>query len=196
MKQLVLILLSCIIIGLFANWRTNHKTALNIEQATLNVLLQQLGEHEPRHQLTNTSPVLIQKGLELVTQGRTRHLGKKSKSISKHFTCTSCHNLRKETEDLRLANSPSERLAYSYKNNVPFLQGSSFFGIVNRETWYNNDYKKKYGSLVDSARHDLGASIQLCAQECSQGRVLDEWEEEAILAYLWSIEIIDPCIYQ
>jgi len=41
--------------------------------------------------------------------------------------------------------------------------------------------------LVKPARNDLRKAIQLCAVECSQGRALEDWEMESVLAYLWTI---------
>ena len=38
---------------------------------------------------------------------------------------------------------------------IPFLQGTALYGAVNRTSFYNGDYEKKYGSLVSKARNDL-----------------------------------------
>ena len=48
-------------------------------------------------------------------------------------------------------------------------RGTTFYGITNRETWYNDDYYKKYGDLVKPANENLVEAVQLCAMECSQG---------------------------
>ena len=72
---------------------------------------------------------------------------------------------------------------------MPFLQGSPLYGIVNRRSFYNGDYDKKYGDLVKPTRHNLREAIQLCAIECSQGRKLKDFEMESILAYLWTIDL-------
>lgn len=61
------------------------------------------------------------------------------------------------------------------------------YGIVNREHWYNDDYQLKYGDLVLPSRDTLLNAIHLCSVECSQGRALDTWELEAVMAYLYSI---------
>jgi len=60
---------------------------------------------------------------------------------------------------------------------------------VNRESFYNDDYYKKYGDLVLPARNDIREAIQLCAVECAQGRELKDWELESVLAYLWTIDL-------
>jgi len=114
--------------------------------------------------------------------------GGKTKKQSKHFVCTSCHNVAKEDPDLSVSD-PQARLIYTNERGLPFLQGTTMYGAVNRSTYYNGDYKKKYGDLVESARYDIRSAIQLCATECAQGRELKDWELESILAYLWTLEL-------
>ena len=72
---------------------------------------------------------------------------------------------------------------------MKFLQGTTFFGIANRESWYNDDYYLKYGDLVKPANKSLAEATQLCAKVCSSGRYLEDWELEAILAYYWQNQI-------
>ena len=128
-------------------------------------------------------------GEEIIKYGFTnRPGGRKTKKQSKHFVCTSCHNL--EREDPNLSNvDPQGRLEYTHKNGLPFLQGTTLWGAVNRESFYNDDYEKKYGKLVEKARNDIRGAIQLCAVECAQGRKLKKWEIESILAYMWTLEL-------
>lgn len=146
-----------------------------------------LGEPKPDHYVENMTPEMIQRGKELIELGRTTTPdGKKSKYLSKFFKCTSCHNTVREDPDLKIVD-PDMRLAYAEEMDISYLQGSTFYGIVNRETWYNDDYVKKYGDLVKPARNSLKESIKLCAVECSQGRQVEDWEMDAILAYFWSI---------
>lgn len=114
--------------------------------------------------------------------------GKKTKKQSKHFVCTSCHNTVKEDPNLAVSD-PQARLIYAEKAGIPFLQGTTMYGAVNRQTYYNGDYYKKYGDLVEGARHDVRGAIQLCATECAQGRALKDWELESILAYMWTLEL-------
>ena len=66
---------------------------------------------------------------------------------------------------------------------------TTLYGTVDRESWFNDDYVKKYGEFVQPANEKLSEALQLCSTECSQGRVLEEWELEAYLAYLWSIAL-------
>ena len=114
--------------------------------------------------------------------------GKKSKYISRFYTCTSCHSPVKE-DPIVSSFDPQVRLDYAEKNGLKFLQGSTFYGIANRESWYNDDYEKKYGDLVKPARNSLAESTQLCAKICSSGRYLEDWELEAILAYFWNNQL-------
>ena len=147
-----------------------------------------LGEPKPAHFVAHTIEV-AKRGEELVKLGRTTDpSGKTSPYISKFYSCTSCHNVVREDSDLTLVDQDA-RLYYAMENEIPYLQGSTFWGMVNRETWYNDDYVLKYGDLVKKAEHSLEESIQLCAQVCSQGRKLESWEMESILAYLWSLQM-------
>lgn len=138
----------------------------------------------------NISGVSAEIGRSLVHEGfALKENGKKTKKQSKHFVCTSCHNTVKEDPDLTLSD-PQARLDYTTKVGIPFLQGTTLYGAVNRETYYNGDYDKKYGDLVKPARNDIRGAIQLCAVECAQGRKLKDWELESVLAYLWEIELV------
>lgn len=159
-------------------------------EAGLNSVLSALGETVPDHVLSNPTEAQIQMGHDLIFEGKVQNPpeGKASRFISPYFSCTSCHNSVRETSDLNQAD-PEDRLAYAQKHDLPFLQGSTFWGIVNRRTWYNDDYVLKYGELVVQAKNSLRESTQLCAEVCSQGRTLDEWELDAILAYYSTLEI-------
>ena len=114
--------------------------------------------------------------------------GGKTKIQSKHFVCTSCHNVKREDPDLSISD-PQARLNYTNEKGLPFLPGTTLYGAVNRTSFYNGDYEKKYGDLVKPARNNIREAIQLCAVECSQGRKLEPWELESVLAYLWTIEL-------
>ena len=149
-----------------------------------------LGHETAKHDLSNKNDAqLIASGENIVKHGRSLdENGCQSKYVSKFFMCTSCHNLEREDPNLTLIDA-EERLTYAIENKMPYLQGSTMWGIVNRETWYNDDYVKKYGSLVEVAKNDLGESIQLCATECAQGRRLNDKELESVTAYLWTLQI-------
>lgn len=152
-------------------------------------LLHGLGEDYPEHYLPERNEGMVRMGEELVKKGRTVGPdGKMTRYVSRYFVCTSCHNLEREDPDLRV-HDPETRLSYAEKMGLPFLQGTTFWGIVNRERWYNDDYVKKYGASLEVASKDLRESIKLCAVECSQGRALEDWETEAMLAYMWTLEL-------
>jgi len=153
-------------------------------------ILEDLGDEKspnyPNKLLVGSSAEI---GESIVVTGKSRRLsGGKTMKQSKHFVCTSCHNIEQESAYLNTID-PQERLEYTAEKGLPFLQGSPLFGIVNRTEFYNNDYEKKYGDLVYPARKNIREAIQLCAVQCSQGRALKDWEIESILEYLWSIDL-------
>lgn len=153
-------------------------------QLSVAALLRQLGDKAPDHlPRTDLKGVSADLGRRLIHEGISR-----SGRQSKHFVCTSCHNTVREDPDLRRSD-PEARLRFAVANNLPFLPGTTLYGVVNRTSYYNGDYDKKYGDLVRPARHDLRGAIQLCATECAQGDALDEVEMESVLAYLWTIDL-------
>lgn len=173
---------------LFAN-KTEVKQYELAETDSVAMILEKLGDKPVNHKLDiNKKNVSAAIGRDLIFNGFSKIKGKKkAKQQSKHFVCTSCHNT--EIEDPNLAISdPQARLEYVSKNDLPFLQGTTLYGAVNRTSFYNGDYEKKYGDLVFKARNNLREAIQLCAVECAQGRALKSWEIESILAFLWENE--------
>ncbi|MCI5055021.1 MAG: cytochrome c [Flavobacteriales bacterium] len=180
-----------LVVGTFGYLGFKSYTPLEVDQNTpLSLLVNELEGKTPLHTKRKTSDKeIIQRGYDLVHEGRAKGPdGKMSSKQSKHFTCRSCHNVVQEDPSLGNPN-PEARLKYAVEKNLPFLQGTTLWGIVNREHWYNGDYFKKYGSLVDPARDTLENAVQLCAVQCSQGRAYEEWEMEAVMAYLWSLEL-------
>lgn len=175
--------------GIWVGTQNEDFRKLNGDQSVQN-LLERLGDEKSQNYadlpLTGSS---IDIGESIVLTGRSRNMfGGKTKKQSKHFVCTSCHNVEQESAFLNIED-PQERLEYTDKMGLPFLQGSPLFGIVNRTSFYNDDYKKKYGDLVDPARDNIREAIQLCAIQCSQGRALKDWELESVLSYLWTLEL-------
>ncbi len=182
-----LLIIVCIII-LNAAFDSNPKS-VKLDQ-TVNGLLLELGDSDLPHPIDRSiEGVSSKRGEEIIKYGFTEnHKGNKVKKQSKHFVCTSCHNLVKEDPDLSVSD-PEARLRYSIENDLPFLQGTTLYGAVNRTSFYNDDYYKKYGDLVFDARNDIRNAIQLCATECAQGRALDDWEIESILSYMYDIDL-------
>lgn len=121
-------------------------------------------------------------GREIVLEGQLTNGNKQSA----HFQCTSCHNIVKEDAILTAAD-PEARLTYATENDLPFLPGTTLWGAINRESYYNGDYEKKYGDLVKNARKNLRGAIQLCATECAQGDALNDIEMESVVAFLHEI---------
>ncbi len=188
MKKLVFFI-ACFAILLFANltWKNSPAPVVTADMPVADVLIK-LGEtpapHRPDFTVEGAS---ADRGRDIVLKGQTSHpAGGKSERVSKHFVCTSCHNVKRDEPDLSKTD-PLARLRFVKEKGLPFLQGSALYGIVNRRSFYNGDYEKKYGDLVHAARHDLRQAIHLCATECAQGRPLEAWEMESVLAYLWTI---------
>ncbi len=151
-------------------------------------LLTALGEPRPDHWLPRT-PELIARGEQLVHEGgATRADGRRGRQLSGSFRCVHCHNVQREDPDLRVSD-PEARLDYAQERDLPLLPATTFYGMVNRLSWFNEDYERKYGELVQPARRSLRNAVLLCASECSQGRLVEDWELDAILAYMWSLEL-------
>lgn len=155
---------------------------VDISEMPIEQVLENLGSKAYIHSMETFNPEKAKMGEDLILNGRTIRNGKKSKRISSYFVCTDCHNLTKEFNELG-SEDASERLTFAKENGIPFLPGSTFYGIYNRTQFYNDDYVKKYGDLVTNARDTLENAVQLCAKYCSSGRYLKEWELDAIMHY-------------
>ncbi|MBX2817556.1 MAG: cytochrome c [Saprospiraceae bacterium] len=159
------------------------------QQESVAALLELFGDSPSPNRPNMDIPfVSMERGRDLVLHGKSKLGGRTSRRQSKHFTCTSCHNVVKEDPDLADP-SPEARLQYAADQGLPYLQGSPLYGIVNRTSFYNGDYEKKYGDLVKPTRNNIREAIQLCAIECSQGRPLADFEMESVLAYLWTLDL-------
>ncbi|MFT5833350.1 MAG: mono/diheme cytochrome c family protein [Cognaticolwellia sp.] len=191
MKKVIIILslLILVFIGVTAFQQKDNSAENWGENTTVTEVLLDLGDTRQNHYIKPTAED-IKKGEEIVKVGYTRDSkGRKTTKVSKHYVCTSCHNLEREDPILSISNAET-RLPYVKDRNIPFLQGTTFWGITNRESWYNDDYIRKYGDeKISKANKDLRESIQLCAIECSQGRYMEDWEIENVLAYYTSLEL-------
>lgn len=191
MKKIIagLFVFGILFVGI-ASFQDKDKTVFEwSEKDTVYKVLYDLGEPKPKHYIEPTAEQ-IKKGEEIVKIGYTTDAkGKKTTPVSKYYFCTSCHNLQREDPVLYESNAEA-RLPYVKEHKIPFLQGTTFWGITNRESWYNDDYVRKYGDeKIAVANKDLREAIQLCAIECSQGRHMEDWEIDAVLAYYWSLEL-------
>jgi len=138
-------------------------------------ILTHLGEEGVEHEVRDDVPSNPKLGWQLVHKGHGAVGSLKSKKISRQFVCTSCHNVTKESD--LFYNDPASKVDYSKRLEVPYTQGTTFWGIVNRTSYYNE------------SRNDIREAIHLCAVQCSQGRELKDWEVESILAYFWELEL-------
>lgn len=176
------------LLGFVAFQPADHTLSLADDMPVAEVLAD-LGVASPHPVRTDIAGVSAAAGERMVKEGvAPKPNGGTTKRQSKHFVCTSCHNVEKEDPDLRKAD-PEARLGYVAEKGLPFLAGTTLYGAVNRTKFYNGDYEKKYGDLVRPARDDIRGAIRLCATECAQGRELEEWELESIMAYLWTIDL-------
>lgn len=152
-------------------------------------LLISLGDVPQKHFIKEIDPKKVAMGEEIVLKGNTVMAdGSKSRKVSEFFVCTDCHNLGPEAPG-PLENDPDIRLRFAMDNDIPYLPGSTFWGMVNRTGWFNGDHIIKYGDLVKPANHDLHNAVQLCSRECSSGRYLEEWELEAVMHYLTTLQL-------
>lgn len=186
-KKLLFLSFSIVLVTLYSFYLA-PKHILNDTEKVMDVLVK-LGDKKPLHykNFNELDKQKVKQGFEIVTTGITTNSeGKEIKKQSKHFVCTDCHNMQIEDPDLT-KNNPETRLDFAIENNLKFLPGTTMAGVVNREHWYNDDYVKKYGSLVTPASDTLKNAIHLCAVQCSQGRALDDWEMDAVIEYFTSI---------
>lgn len=188
-KALLALVLLAITIGLLSAGKAGDSLPSVTPETPLQEILIALGEPAPAHYIATPDPVKVNMGRQMVYQGRTDLPdGGKSAFISKYYVCTDCHNQVREDPVLPVSD-PEARLDYAVKNDLKFLQSTTFWGMVNREEWYNDDYVKKYGDLVVKANKSLAESTQLCARECSSGRYLEDWELEAMLHYFQTLQL-------
>lgn len=171
-------------------WQPVETSIVIAPETSVQEILEALGdENSPNKVDENIAGASVERGRSLVVDGVSiAPNGNKTTRQSKHFVCTSCHNVEREDPDLSISD-PQARLEYVTEKGLPFLQGTALYGAVNRTHFYNDDYFKKYGALVEKARDDIREAIQLCAVECSQGRPLKDWEMESVMMYLWSIDL-------
>lgn len=190
MQKLIITSLGLILLFFISMGSSEKPTFLFDDNTPVAEVLEQLGDSpQPHKPDMSIAGVSVENGRSIIFDGISKDpSGKTMPRQSKHFVCTSCHNMVKEDPDLSVSD-PQARLEYAAANNLPFLQGTTLYGVVNRTSFYNGDYDKKYGDLVKSARNNLRGAIDLCAVECSQGRTLEKWEMESILAYLWTIDL-------
>lgn len=123
--------------------------------------------------------------------------------LSKHYRCTHCHNVIREDasltvpdpdarEKILIAAAPSHN-QYRDGTGPNLVPGTTFWGMVNRERFYN-DYYSKYNSLKTAEGeamnpYRLTDAIQVCCRFCSAGRYPEAWELDSLVAYFWTLEL-------
>jgi len=172
---------------ILASFQTSQ-TDIDVSAMSLFEVQSILGNEQKMSRPTELGSAEI--GKSLVLKGFANMDGVNSKPVSKFFVCATCHNQVKEFQYPSMY-SPEDRLSYAMSQDIPFLQGSSFYGIVNRTQFFNGDYEKKYGNEVDfsEARKNLRDAIQFCSKHMSRGRKLNEIEIESILKYFWTLDL-------
>jgi len=187
---LALCVIFIIVLYSFNSGESEWKKVLNsdTENLSLEAVRLALGADKGSFHMENFDPEKAKIGLELILKGKTKRGFFKSKVISSYFVCTDCHNVGREFKNSSDQN-PSSRLDFAKVNNLPFLPASTFWGIYNRTSFFNDDYIKKYGDIIKDAKQSLPGSIQVCAKYCSSGRYLKSWELEAIIHYFKANEL-------
>ena len=89
------------------------------------------------------------------------------------------------------ANHADEYFIYADSMDTPLYPGPSFKGLINREYFFEGDFQNKlfqYFPKVDKGYHNIETAINYCNKRFAKGRKLKNWETDAIVAYLWSLE--------
>jgi len=145
-------------------------------------------------------------GKQLVTTGRVSNPptgAAPSAPIASCYRCIDCHNLVRE--DLRLREQDPEAREKMIRDRAPadpaqrdaaslaMLPGTTLWGAVNRERFYNGYYERYHRLKVSGGRAmdplSLADAVEVCASYCSGGRFPQSWELDAILAFLWDSEL-------
>ncbi len=189
-KTLLLFAANAIVIGFGAMTLPESKENISDfgDDTPVWELLEKLGMNgAPRAK--SSAEASADKGSEFVHKGYSKKNGKKTAKLSKFYVCTTCHNVVKEFEDPSKI-SAADRLDYAMKTGIPYLQASSFYGIANRNIFFNGDYRKQFekNPEIVKASGDLREAIKFCNKNFAQSRDLEAWELESILAYFWTLQ--------
>lgn len=138
----------------------------------------------------------VSKGKELVMTGVTRdYKGKKITPIAGKMACVSCHTLEREHPELAMI-EPQKRLEHADSVGIPFVPGSPFFGMVNRIMFFTDDFKNKFNppkaihrQYILDGHSNIRLAINACNMVNANGRRLEMWEVESILAFMWTLEL-------
>lgn len=177
---------------------------LDWQTTPVRTLLRALGDPDPTHATPLTAEAytddMVRRGEELVLYGQTAD---GESVVAKTMVCTDCHNLEREDPDLRISDAEAryawtrDRMTvYDPDKPLPITAGSTLFGIVDREAFYNGFYQdEKYGVFVTTplflgmaATESLQSSVVICGQYCSAGYAPSDAQVDDIVAYLWTLQ--------
>ncbi|MDF1823870.1 MAG: cytochrome c [Verrucomicrobiales bacterium] len=134
------------------------------DETPLLTILKGLGEEVENLPPDSRTEEKVESGYELASEG---HLESTAETqLSSYFYCFDCHGLSPD--------SP--------------LPAATFSGLVNRTTFFNGASAVRYGDS-SNAHTDLNEAIQFCSSKIARGRALKQPEMDALLAYLWSLEL-------
>jgi hypothetical protein len=172
---------------------TSEKPTLDINDKTpLWDVMVSLGKLNVNIAADPENKTMAAQGESLVNNGWAMVKGKKSAKISTKFNCVACHVSKQEHSDLTVID-PIQRLLYAEKNDLAYLPGPTFHGLVNRLTFFNQDFqtnvKGTNAELFKTSNLKIREAIKTCNTVFNKGRDLKDWETEAILMYLWTLEL-------
>ena len=129
-----------------------------------------------------------------------------STRLSRYYTCVDCHNAEREDPVLS-CQSPTARATYLAERNrgrtgkrppLKLATGTTMWGVVNRESFYNGSYGYYHwlevpdpvtGELRPMDPKSLYDATQTCTRYCSIGRWGEPWEIAALLTWFWELEV-------
>jgi len=145
-------------------------------------------------------------GKELIETGRVAEPPdgpSPSRPLSERYRCLHCHNVQRE--DIRLTVQDPETRERLIRQLAPedpgrvesatlrLTTGTTLWGAVNRESFYNGHYTRYRNQTLADGRpmnpYRLADAIQVCCRFCSGGRYPTDWELDAMLAYHWEMEL-------
>lgn len=174
---------------------TTHPTVGNTEitdDTKVWEIMSSLGKVNVNSLYKNT-PHDVKKGEQLVTKGLTINFkDKTTPRTSPKLTCIACHSTTPEHPSYGTMD-PQVRLEHADSTGQPFLPGPPLYGVVNRISFFMDDYQRTFQHKNSYALRDGHRNIRLAIQACNtiyaKGRTLEDWELESILAYLWTLEL-------
>ncbi|HFC00013.1 MAG TPA: hypothetical protein ENJ53_04330, partial [Phaeodactylibacter sp.] len=125
MKKILFVFILFFAAMVFSSLQSIHSPLVEAsKEDAVSEILKKLGDAPIQHQPNLIKGASAEVGRDLALYGiAKKRNGRKTKKQSKHFVCTSCHNIVKDKPDLRVSD-PQAKLEYDVKNGIPFLQGT------------------------------------------------------------------------